>query len=198
MRRFSGHRPFAGEDAIAVASRITTDDPAPIAASCGLDPRRRRRASRPGQNLDARFPTALDFGDALGRSAGAPHSERSADAARSAAPARLRPTRRSLDLGRGRTRRTRGSDGHAAHGRPPQRRHEPARHPRRRDQLDGSDRLLGEPSAEPRPSATSPSTAPSSPETSSQRSRPRACRERAGLSLRSSTPEPSCPPHVEP
>jgi serine/threonine-protein kinase len=62
----SGHRPFAGEDAIAVASRITTDEPAPIAASCGLDPHVDGVVLRGlAKNLEARFPTALDFGDAL-------------------------------------------------------------------------------------------------------------------------------------
>jgi serine/threonine protein kinase len=62
----SGHRPFPGEDAIAVASRITTDDPIPIAASCGLDPHVDGVLFRGlAKDFEARFPTTLDFGEAL-------------------------------------------------------------------------------------------------------------------------------------
>lgn len=62
----SGHRPFAGEDAITVASRITTEDPAPIAESCGLDPHVDGVVLRGlAKDLHARYPTTLDFGDAL-------------------------------------------------------------------------------------------------------------------------------------
>ncbi len=62
----SGRRAFPGEDAIAVAARITTDEVVPIADACGLDPHvdgvlLRALSKDPG----ARFPTARHFGDAL-------------------------------------------------------------------------------------------------------------------------------------
>ena len=62
----SGQRAFPGEDAIAVATRITTDDPPGVAAYAGLDPHvdavlSRGLAKIPG----ARFEDARAFGRAL-------------------------------------------------------------------------------------------------------------------------------------
>jgi serine/threonine-protein kinase len=71
----SGQRAFPGEDAIAVATRITTDDPPAVAAYAGLDPHvddvlSRGLAKIPG----ARFEDARAFGRALAEALG--HSPR--------------------------------------------------------------------------------------------------------------------------
>lgn len=62
----SGRRPFPGDDALAVAARITNDQPARIAHACGLQPTvdvvlNRVLAKTP----QARFNNCADFGNAL-------------------------------------------------------------------------------------------------------------------------------------
>jgi len=62
----SQRRAFPGEDAVAVASRIATEETIPIALSCGLSPHvdgvlGRALAKDPGE----RFESARDFGNAL-------------------------------------------------------------------------------------------------------------------------------------
>jgi serine/threonine-protein kinase len=62
----AGRRAFPGDDAIAVASRISTDEPPPIAEVCGLDAHVDTVLSRGlSKNPGARFETAADFGRAL-------------------------------------------------------------------------------------------------------------------------------------
>lgn len=62
----SGQRAFPGEDAIAVATRITTDEPPPIAEYAGLDPHVDEVLAR-GLSKDphARYEDARAFGSAL-------------------------------------------------------------------------------------------------------------------------------------
>lgn len=65
----AGVRAFPGQDAVAVATKISTEDPLPIAASRGLGPRvdevlARGLAKEPSQ----RFSTALELGDAFAES----------------------------------------------------------------------------------------------------------------------------------
>lgn len=67
----SGKRAFPGDDAVTVANRISTLDPAPIAAGAGLDPHvdgvlARGMAKAP----DARFGSAEQFGNALAEALG--------------------------------------------------------------------------------------------------------------------------------
>jgi serine/threonine protein kinase len=62
----TGRRAFPGEDAVAVATRITTEHPPAIAKLCGLDPHvddifARGLAKRP----EARYPSCAQFGRAL-------------------------------------------------------------------------------------------------------------------------------------
>lgn len=62
----SGQRAFPGEDAIAVATRITTDEPPPIAAYAGVDPHVDAVLSRGLSKIPgARFEDAREFGKAL-------------------------------------------------------------------------------------------------------------------------------------
>jgi len=62
----SGQRAFPGEDAIAVATRITTDEPPGIAAYAGVDPHVDRVLSRGLSKLpNERFEDARAFGKAL-------------------------------------------------------------------------------------------------------------------------------------
>jgi eukaryotic-like serine/threonine-protein kinase len=73
----SQRRAFPGEDAVAVARRITTDEPPRIAAACGLDPHVDGVLERAlSKNPDRRFPSAREFGDALAEALG--HRTRSA------------------------------------------------------------------------------------------------------------------------
>ncbi len=62
----SGRRAFPGDDAVAVASRISTDEPPGIAAVCGLDPHVDTVLARAlSKNPKSRFPSCEDFGRAL-------------------------------------------------------------------------------------------------------------------------------------
>jgi serine/threonine protein kinase len=62
----SGRRAFPGDDAIAVATRITTDDPPGVAAYAGLDPHVDEVLSRGLSKIpSARFEDARAFGNAL-------------------------------------------------------------------------------------------------------------------------------------
>ena len=62
----SGQRAFPGEDAIAVATRITTDNPPPVAARAGLDPHVDAVLSRGLAKIpSARFEDSRAFGKAL-------------------------------------------------------------------------------------------------------------------------------------
>jgi eukaryotic-like serine/threonine-protein kinase len=66
-------RAFPGEDAVSVATRITTDTPPGIAALCGLDPHvdailLRGLAKIPGD----RFPSARELGETLAEALGIP------------------------------------------------------------------------------------------------------------------------------
>jgi serine/threonine-protein kinase len=62
----SGRRAFPGDDAIAVATRITTDDPPGVAAYAGLDPHVDDVLSRGLSKIpSARFEDARAFGKAL-------------------------------------------------------------------------------------------------------------------------------------
>lgn len=62
----SGQRAFPGEDAIAVATRITSDEPPPIAAAAGLDPRVDDVLARGlAKDPSARFEDARALGRAL-------------------------------------------------------------------------------------------------------------------------------------
>ncbi len=62
----SGRRAFPGDDAIAVATRITTDDPPAVAAFAGLDPHVDAVLSRGLAKIpSARFEDARAFGKAL-------------------------------------------------------------------------------------------------------------------------------------
>src|SRR4051812_5118506 len=62
----SGQRAFPGEDAIAVATRITSDEPPGIAELAGLDPHVDRVLARGLSKVpSARFETASAFGAAL-------------------------------------------------------------------------------------------------------------------------------------
>lgn len=62
----SRRRAFPGEDAVSVASRITTDEVPPIALSCGLSPEV-DAVLRRGMSKDprTRYPSAREFGRAL-------------------------------------------------------------------------------------------------------------------------------------
>ncbi len=67
----SGQRAFPGEDAIAVATRITTDDPPGVAAYAGLDPHVDDVLSRGLSKIPgARFEDARAFGRALAKRSG--------------------------------------------------------------------------------------------------------------------------------
>jgi len=62
----SGQRAFPGEDAIAVATRITTDEPPGVAADAGLDPHVDRVLARGLAKIpSARYEDARSFGKAL-------------------------------------------------------------------------------------------------------------------------------------
>jgi len=62
----SGQRAFPGEDAIAVATRITTDEPTPIAEFAGLDPHVDEVLARGlAKDPHARYEDARAFGAAL-------------------------------------------------------------------------------------------------------------------------------------
>jgi serine/threonine protein kinase len=62
----TGRRAFPGEDAVAVASRIATDEPPKIAELCGLDPHVDTVLARGlSKNPRGRFDTCLEFGEAL-------------------------------------------------------------------------------------------------------------------------------------
>jgi len=62
----SGQRAFPGEDAIAVATRITTDEPPGVAAHVGLDPHVDRVLARGLAKIPgARYEDARSFGKAL-------------------------------------------------------------------------------------------------------------------------------------
>lgn len=62
----SGRRAFPGDDAVAVASRIATDEPPKIAEICSLDPRVDTILARGlSKNPRGRFPTCREFGAAL-------------------------------------------------------------------------------------------------------------------------------------
>jgi serine/threonine-protein kinase len=59
-------RAFAGEDAVAVASRIAVEEAAPIAAACGLSPHVDRVLLRGmSKDLSQRYDSAREFGNAL-------------------------------------------------------------------------------------------------------------------------------------
>lgn len=67
----SQRRAFPGDDAVTVANRIQTDEPPPIARSCGLDPHVDDVLERAlSKNPDARFPSVGEFGDALAEALG--------------------------------------------------------------------------------------------------------------------------------
>jgi serine/threonine-protein kinase len=62
----SQRRAFPGEDAVAVATRIQSDEPPPIAEGCGLDPHVDGVLARGlSKDPERRFPSAEEFGDAL-------------------------------------------------------------------------------------------------------------------------------------
>jgi serine/threonine-protein kinase len=62
----SQSRAFAGEDAMAVASRIATEEASPIAAACGLSPHVDRVLLRGmSKDLTERYESAREFGNAL-------------------------------------------------------------------------------------------------------------------------------------
>lgn len=62
----SGRRAFPGDDAVSVASHISTDEPPGIAAVCGLDPHVDTVLARAlSKNPKSRFPSCEDFGRAL-------------------------------------------------------------------------------------------------------------------------------------
>lgn len=62
----SQRRAFPGEDAVAVATRIQSDEPPPIAEACGLDPHVDGVLARGlSKDPERRFPSAGEFGDAL-------------------------------------------------------------------------------------------------------------------------------------
>ncbi len=62
----SGRRAFPGDDAVAVASHIATDEPPEIAAVCGLDPHVDTVLARAlSKNPKSRFSTCEEFGRAL-------------------------------------------------------------------------------------------------------------------------------------
>ena len=63
------HRAFPGDDAVAVAARITYEEPPAIAALCGFDPRVDTVLARAlSKNPRARFQTCELFGQALAES----------------------------------------------------------------------------------------------------------------------------------
>ncbi len=60
------HRAFPGDDALAVAARITSEEPPRIAEVCHLDPQVDQVLARGlSKNPKARFDTAAEFGQAL-------------------------------------------------------------------------------------------------------------------------------------
>jgi serine/threonine-protein kinase len=62
-----GKRAFPGEDTVHVASRITNEPVAPIARACGLNPSVDDvLANALEKSAAARFPSAREFGNALG------------------------------------------------------------------------------------------------------------------------------------
>ncbi len=64
----SGKRAFPGEDAVSVATKIKTQQPAPVAAELGLPPEVDRALLRAMATLPAdRFPSCEAFGEALSR-----------------------------------------------------------------------------------------------------------------------------------
>lgn len=63
----SQRRAFPGEDAVAVATRITTDEAPPIARACGLSPHVDEVLARGlAKDPSKRYPSAREFGRALG------------------------------------------------------------------------------------------------------------------------------------
>ena len=67
----SGRRAFPGDDAVAVATRIATEEPPKIAEVCGLDPHVDTVLARAlSKNPGARFATADEFGHALSEAIG--------------------------------------------------------------------------------------------------------------------------------
>jgi len=67
----SRRRAFPGEDAVAVATRITNEEPPPIAEACGLDRHVDEVLSRAlHKDPDRRFPGAGEFGAALAEALG--------------------------------------------------------------------------------------------------------------------------------
>jgi serine/threonine-protein kinase len=64
-------RAFPGEDAVAVATRITNEEPPPIAQACELDRHVDEVLARAlHKDPDKRFPSAGEFGDALAEALG--------------------------------------------------------------------------------------------------------------------------------
>ncbi len=62
----SGRRAFPGDDAVAVASKIGTDEPPPLAATAGIDAHADTVLSRAlAKDPRARFETCEEFGNAL-------------------------------------------------------------------------------------------------------------------------------------
>ncbi len=69
----SQSRAFPGEDAVTVATRITTDEPPGVAASCGLDPHVDSILARGLAKIAAdRYPSAREFGEALAEALAVP------------------------------------------------------------------------------------------------------------------------------
>ena len=67
----SQRRAFQGEDAVTVARRIQSEEPAAIALACGLDPHADGVLARGlAKDPTERFPSAGEFGDALAEALG--------------------------------------------------------------------------------------------------------------------------------
>ncbi len=91
------HRAFPGDDAVAVAARITYEEPPGIAAICGLDPRVDTVFARAlSKNPKARFDTCLHFTQSLAEALALPGRRSTptiSDVERPAPPAPLPPHR---------------------------------------------------------------------------------------------------------